>query len=154
MQNWSKGVVYASVALMGLGGLLIVLAWNGAAEQNLVAAQIPYQISGGLGGLALVGAGIALAVVHSLRREMMLIASKLDTLTEAVREAGVASSPGPTAVPEEERDRVAAGRTTYHRQDCHLVEGRDDLQVMSPTDARERGLAPCRICNPHRAETA
>jgi hypothetical protein len=62
-------------------------------------------------------------------------------------EVGVAVSP--TAVPD--HGTVMAGRTTYHRADCRLVEGRSGTQAMSPEAAAARGLAPCRICNPAAA---
>lgn len=150
--NWSKGVIYSSMAMLGIGGLLLFLAWNGAASWDHTPAQIPYLISGGLGGTALVVGGVALAVVHSLRRDLMSLGMKLDAIVEAVRDSG-ATGFAPSAVPDADGPRVVAGRTTYHDPQCHLVEGRDDLQIMGPAKARDRGLAPCRICNPHEDET-
>lgn len=152
MQGWSKGLIYSAVALVGVGILLIVLAWNGAASIDYAQGQIPYLISGGVGGIALVGAGLTLIVVHSLRRDLLLLGQKLDAIVEGVHDLRGGGAGGPTAVPDDASVRVVAGRTTYHSQTCHLVEGRDDLQVMDPEAARERGLAPCRICNPHEAE--
>lgn len=148
----SQGVIYTAVGLMGIGVLLIVLGWNGAASIDYVSGQMPYVISGGVGGLALVGAGLALTVVHAVRQELARLGTKLDELGTIIHDSGGLRSVGPTAVPEDEGQQVIAGRTTYHAKSCHLVEGRDDLQVMSPAAARDRGLAPCRICEPH-AET-
>lgn len=153
MQGWSKGVIYSAVALVGVGVLLIVLAWNGAASLDFTQGQIPYLISGGIGGIALVGAGLTLIVVHSIRRDTLMLGHKLDAVVDVLQDLRGTAALGPTAVPEHEELRVVAGRTTYHSQTCHLVEGRSDLQVMSPAAARDRGLAPCRICNPH-ADTA
>lgn len=152
MQGWSKGVIYSAVSMLGVGVLLIVLGWNGAASLDFVSGQVPYIISGGIGGIALAGAGLTLIVVHSLRRDLLQLGLKLDRIVDAVQELQGAGAVGPTAVPEGDGLRVVAGRTTYHAQTCHLVEGRDDLQVMSPEAARDRGLAPCRICNPHESE--
>lgn len=149
MKGWSQGVIYSAVALLGVGILLIVLAWNGAASIDYAQGQIPYLISGGVGGIALVGAGLTLIVVHSLRRDLLLLGHKLDLVVDGLHDLRGGAGVGPTAVPEEEQLRVVAGRTTYHDQSCHLVEGRSDLQVMSPEAARDRGLAPCRICKPH-----
>lgn len=149
----SNGVIYTAVGLTGIGILLIVLGWNGAANIDYVSGQMPYVISGGLGGLALVGAGLALTVVHAIRQELARLSGKLDELGTIIHEFGaVRGGAGPTAVPEDEGEHVIAGRTTYHAKSCHLVEGRDDLQVMSPGAARDRGLAPCRICKPHGKE--
>ncbi len=152
MQGWSKGVIYSAVAMLGAGMLLIVLGWNGAASLDHVSGQIPYLISGGLGGVALAGAGLTLIVVHSLRRDLLSLGQKLDRVVDAVEELQGTAALGPTAVPDDEGVRVVAGRTTYHARSCHLVEGREDLQVMAPETARDRGLAPCRICNPHRSD--
>lgn len=148
----SNGVIYTAVGMIGIGILLIVLGWNGAASVDFVSGQMPYVISGGVGGLALVGAGLALTVVHTMRQELAQLGNKLDELGTIIHESTDMRSGGPTAVPEDEGQQVIAGRTTYHAKSCHLVEGRDDLQVMSPPAARDRGLAPCRICKPHTEE--
>jgi len=147
VQGWSKAAVYLATALIGAGFLLIVLAWNGAASVDYVQGQVPYIISGGLGGLAMVGAGLALAVVQSNRQDRLMLTEKLDELIDTMHRGATG---GPTAVPEDSDDRVVAGRTTYHRPTCQLVEGRADLQVMAVGSAVDRGLAPCRVCEPAR----
>lgn len=144
MQNWSKGSSYLSVALIATGFLVIALAWNGAAGQACVDCQFPYLISGGLGGASLVATGLFLANINARRQDTQALLTKLSEVADAVGGAGAAG--GPTAVPEGS-DLVVAGRTTYHVADCRLVEGRSDLQVMAPQIARDRGLAPCRICD-------
>ena len=50
--GWAVG--WACVAA---GAVLIVLAYLGASRQSIVAKQIPYLVSGGLGGLAFVSVG-------------------------------------------------------------------------------------------------
>ena len=58
MRNqWAKlggllGIVYCIA-----GFVLIFLGWNGAASNDRVEAQIPYVVSGGIAGLALVVSG-------------------------------------------------------------------------------------------------
>jgi hypothetical protein len=76
--------LYTAVALVGLGFVLIFLGWNGAAGKDYTQGQIPYLISGGVFGLALVLCGLAVVIVQSVRRESMLLASKLDRLAEAM----------------------------------------------------------------------
>lgn len=152
MKGWTKGTVYLAVVLTALGFLLIVLAWNGAAERDFIQGQFPYLLSGGLTGLGLIVAGMSLALVQELRKQHATTLAKLDELVEAIVAGGASAGAGPTAVPDGD-DKVVAGRTTYHSPSCHLVEGRGDLQVMSPDAARDRGLAPCRICEP-QAESA
>ena len=149
MQRSARSAVYVAVGCIGVGFLLIILGWNNAANLDYAQGQLPYIISGGIGGIALVGVGLTLALVQTLRADLHLIARKLDELNESA--GGPRALGGPTAVPEDEGEKVVAGRTTYHRSNCHLVEGRGDLQVMSVKAAFDRGLAPCRVCNPERA---
>ena len=44
--------------------------------------------------------------------------------------------------------RVLTGQTSFHRPDCPLIVGREDLPEMSVDAALARDLIPCRICNP------
>ncbi len=147
MQGWSKGVIYSGVTFLAVGMLMIVLAWNGAASLDYTQGQIPYLISGGVGGLALVGAGLALIVVHSLRRDLLVIAAKLDRMSDVVDLQSAAALGGSTTAPEGNL-RVVAGRTTFHLPTCRLVAGRSDLPILSAQAARDRRLTPCRICKP------
>ncbi len=57
-----SGVVVAGLALVGIG-------YRGAAALLLVPLQMPYVVSGGVLGLAAVGAGLSLLVVHLDRAE-------------------------------------------------------------------------------------
>jgi hypothetical protein len=150
MKNWSTSILYAAVGMLGLGGLLVFLAWNGAAGVggtirgiDYTQGQIPFLISGGIGGLAFIAAGLALLVVHSVRRDMLELGTKLDAIVDALHDLRGAGLAGAAV-----GSQVVAGRTTYHNADCHLIEGRTDLQLLTPGEAAERGLAPCRICGP------
>ena len=147
MKAWSKNLTYLAVGMLVVGFLLIVLGWNGAASVDYVPGQLPYIISGGLAGVGLIGGGLTLIVVVELRRTTLEVSAKLEQMSEIVA-SGVGG--GPSAVPSD-GERVVAGRTSYHRPDCRLVESRADLQVMSPDAAHDRGLAPCRICEPRTA---
>jgi hypothetical protein len=152
VRDLSKNTMQLAVGLAAIGFLLIVLAWNGAASLDFVQGQIPFLISGGLAGIGLIGVGLTLALVMEIRRSSVAMTAKLDQVSELLAGAATAAT-GPTAVPDDGR-AVVAGRTTYHRPTCRLVEGRHDLQVMSTVDATEKGLAPCRICEPATAEAA
>jgi hypothetical protein len=153
VRKWiQQSPVAVGVGLAGLGVVLLFLAWNGAAGVDHVTGQVPYLISGGLTGLTLVATGLTVVVVHSHRRQTAALTEKLDEIIDVVRGLGGAAATGPTAVPS---DRVVvAGRTTYHLPTCRLVEGRGDQQPMSPEAAAERGLSPCRICNPPAARAS
>ena len=129
-----------------LGVLALFLAWNGAAGVDHVEGQIPYLISGGLLGLALVGVGLTVVNVQSRRQDNADLLAKLEDLAEALQRSGEPASPALTLVPS--GDLVVAGRSTYHVPSCRVVADRDDLQPMAPAAAAERGLARCRICKP------
>lgn len=55
--------------LFVLGGLAVVLGWVGASKQALTALQLPYAISGGIGGLFLLGLGAVFWISADLRDE-------------------------------------------------------------------------------------
>lgn len=148
MMASAKSTTYLAVAMIVGGFLLIVLAWNGAAGVDFVQGQVPYLISGGLSGLSLVIGGVALLVVQEMRRSAAGVEARLDELVEIM--AMSSRNQGPTGVPVD-GNHVVAGRTSYHKPTCHLVAERNDLQAMSRETATDRGLAPCRICEPKAA---
>ena len=84
MRNLTKSPLYTAVALVGLGFVVIFFGWNGAASKDFTQGQIPYLISGGITGLALVLCGLCVVIVQAVRREAMLLAAKLDRVAEAL----------------------------------------------------------------------
>ena len=150
MKFWGKlggllGIIYCLV-----GFALIFLGWNGAASYDRVSAQIPYVVSGGIAGLALVVLGTGLIIVQSHRADrgaleatMLDLRDVLDRLAagrteEVLTAAGRAPGSGD----------VVAGPSGYHRAGCRLIEGQSGLIPMSVDAAQQRGLEPCRICTP------
>lgn len=151
------------IGFIGLGFLAIFIAWNGASEQNCVDCQIPFLISGGATGLGLIIVGSALIMFEAARRDRAHLEQKLNELTDAIQgrhpasnngAAAVVAATGSTApVPKlTDPNLVVVGRSSYHKLDCRLVEGKEDLEFATLSDAREQGLNPCRVCEP--AETA
>jgi len=53
-----------AAAFLLLGGVLIVVGWVGVSQNNQVWQQMPYFVSGGIGGLALVLVGLGLYNAH------------------------------------------------------------------------------------------
>jgi hypothetical protein len=84
VRNLTKSPLYTAVALVGLGFVLMFLGWNGAAGKDYTQGQIPYLISGGLAGLGLVLCGLTVVIVQAVRREALLLATKLDRLAESL----------------------------------------------------------------------
>jgi len=135
---------------VGIGLLLIGLGWNGAAGVDFVSGQIPYLLSGGAMGLALVVLGVGLIVVEHSRKNRAHLEGELRELHSAVSRlasaiASTAGTNGHGSGPGQ--DTVVLGSSSFHRLDCRLVGGKDLPQSTVDAALRE-GLSPCRICNP------
>ncbi len=149
--DWAKVSNYIAFGIIGLGFLALFLGWNGAANQACVDCQIPYLISGGMLGLALVFTGIGVLFVQNTRRNTADLEQRLIQVTESLERSGTVTSVAAPAIQTAIADReglVVAGASSYHRPDCHLAEGRDDAEFLSAEEAEERGLRACRICKP------
>jgi hypothetical protein len=126
------------------GFIVIALGWNGMAREACPDCQLPYIVSGGAGGVALVLFGVALLVLAQLRAERIRLAEQIgDALRPLVHATAEDGSGG---------GKVVAGKSTFHRPDCRLVKDKSDLDEMSLAAARANGLTPCRVCNPEENE--
>ncbi|MGH2674863.1 MAG: hypothetical protein ACRDKA_11080 [Actinomycetota bacterium] len=125
------------------GFTAIGFGWNGMAKVACPDCQFPYLLSGGATGLGLILVGVALLVMSQIRDERVKLSDQLrqvrTTLSRAVSAPAMAASP---------ETRVLAGRSTYHRLGCRLIEGKADLDEVSADVARLSGLSPCRVCEP------
>jgi hypothetical protein len=138
----------AGIALAAVGLLAIGVGWNGAAGQLSILGQVPYVISGGLLGMALVVLGAAMLVVQNSREDRASLEAKLDLLAEAVLEAGGRARPN---APGDLSGLVVAGTASYHGPGCRLVDGREETTYLTPGEAVGRGLKACRVCQPENA---
>lgn len=64
--QWDRVVAWLVIAL---GALFLLLGWLGVSDALLTTEQLPYIISGGLGGVCLVGVGAMLWLSADLRDE-------------------------------------------------------------------------------------
>jgi hypothetical protein len=141
--------------LFCIAGLVVIfLGWNGAAETDRVASQMPYIISGGLAGVALCVIGAGLLVTANARSERIKLQASVDELREALQrtaEAAIVTGAGGSGAPVRgghvpSDGTVLAGPASYHLAGCRLAEGQSGLTPMTEAAAKERGLDPCRIC--------
>lgn len=140
--------------LLPLGVLLVLVGWLGTARTPLVFEQVPYVVSGGLLGLALVVIGGFLyfsywqtLVVRALREnqsELTASLLRIEGLLAASPSAGAAAAPPVQTGPPDGLVATATG-TMLHRPDCSVVVGRDRLRPVAP-DAP--GMTPCSLCQP------
>lgn len=73
--QWDRVVAWACVAL---GALVLVLGWIGVTSTPYSFEQIPYVISGGLGGIFLLGVGAMLWTSADLRDEWRVLRELVD----------------------------------------------------------------------------
>jgi hypothetical protein len=139
-----------ALLFIGLGTLAVGLATNGASGIPIVAAQMPYLLSGLGIGLGLIIFGSGLMVVQSAREDRARLERKLDDLLAAMQ-AGLAHPNG--SAPADLKGLVLAGSASYHTPGCTLVEGRDEARYLTPGEARSRNLQPCRVCQPDAVGT-
>jgi len=158
-RTWSRLGGQLGLLCIGVGFLMIGLAWNGAAGIDFVSGQIPYLLSGGAMGLGLIGVGVGLVVVQNSRRDRALVEAQLKELSTAVARlanavaGGSGAINGQGAAATSDAETVVLGRGSYHRPDCRLVQGKD-LPTSTPAAAAAEGLSPCRICDPPVADAA
>jgi hypothetical protein len=138
----------AGLILAGIGLIAIGVGWNGAAGQLTLLGQVPYIISGGLIGIALVILGAAMLVVQGAREDRARLEAKLDLLADALMSGGAAGPGLAGPAPTDASGLVIAGTASYHVPGCRLVDGREETAYLTPAEAVERELKPCRVCQP------
>jgi len=150
-RTWARLGVQLGLGLIAAGLLFIGLAWNGAASVDFVSGQIPYLLSGGALGLGLIVMGAAMIIVQNSRKDRSIIEAELKELNTAITRLANAVGGGGPGAHNGGGPRVVMGRSSYHRPDCRLAQGKD-LPVATIEAAEEEGLSPCRICNPNELE--
>ena len=142
-----------ALAFITIGFLFLGFAWNGAAGQDCVQCQIPYLLSGGGVGLGLIIIGAGLLLFEAGRRIITRLEERIDALNEtmllgAVSSNGRAAEAPTTSTGAPSPTAVVIGVSSFHLQNCRLVEGKDNLTYGTTADATARGLNPCRVCDP------
>ncbi len=165
LRQWVGAAVrpYLGWILIGLGAVLMLLGYFGVSRESIPAKQIPYLVSGGIGGIFLAVLGAYFLATQEIRND----SGRLDRLERMVEElhqallrrpdapdlhhaaAEVAASTNGAASPAR-RVAVVEGGELFHRASCQMVAGKDPEDI-TPTAARKRGLRPCPACTPVRA---
>lgn len=148
--------------LLPLGFVVILLGWIGASHTVNLYEQIPYSISGGMLGMALVFAGgfcyfayWLTQLVYAARRDNADTRILLERIEELLS-SGASLSAVPAVDGAQRRQLKAPTATTtmflatptgtmFHAPSCPAVAGRDNLREVT---GDEPGLTPCKICEP------
>jgi hypothetical protein len=101
MRGPARLATYIAVAMSLAGFAVIYLAWSGAAELDRPTAQFPYLISGGLVGLGLIIAAMAILYLQIARQLMAERAVQMKRLNDAMTSVLEAARKG-TFVPHEQ----------------------------------------------------
>lgn len=141
------GLVFVAIGFAVLG-----FGWHGTAKNALIDKQIPYLVSGGAAGVAFVLLGVGLLVMAHIRGERLKLGEQLEQLGTTL--AKIPTAGGATSDSASSNGLVVAGRSTYHRPGCRLVEGKGDLDRIPIDAARSTGLTACRVCKPDEPEEA
>ena len=146
---------------IGIGALLILLGYFGVSREAIVAKQIPYLVSGGIGGMFLAVLGAYFLSTQELRRD----SGRLDRLEQMVEElhqallrrpdapdlTALASTNGAAKASPARKVFTTDGSDLFHRQGCSMVDGKEPAEL-TPAAARKRGLRPCPLCTPAPAQ--
>ena len=146
---------------IGIGLLFILVGWIGVSGEALVAKQLPYLISGGVGGMAFVGIGAVFLATEDIRRDsgrldrLEAMAYELHAVLLARPDAPETSPNGKSAPARPEAAQLMAlpQGQTYHRPECAMIQGKDAAQAVTAEEAEQRGLNPCRLCEPVLVES-
>jgi hypothetical protein len=76
-KQWDR---LASLSLTIVGAIMLISGWVGVSGTNVLSLQAPYVVSGGLGGIFLLGVGATLWISADLRDEWR----KLDRIEKAL----------------------------------------------------------------------
>ena len=87
---WARSVVLAAV-LVGAGFVALGVAAVGASRALAIGEQVAFLVSGGMGGIAVAGTGLALLVIQRSRRtaaeereELAVAAAHLGAIAEGI----------------------------------------------------------------------
>jgi hypothetical protein len=146
---------------LGVGFILMIVGYLGVSREALVAKQLPYLISGGILGVAFVVFGAMLVGSEDLKRA----SERIDRLEQLVGDLHAAllarpdapafgesgSANGEAATADESGLLALPDGHSYHRAGCSMIQGKRQAQTVTASDARRRGLKPCRLCEPEPA---
>jgi hypothetical protein len=158
-EQWYRNlqvILFTAGALCMPAGLFaIFLGWYGVAHTKYQYDQLPYVVSGGVLGLALVFIGGFLyfgawlqRIGNEQRESATKLAESVLALVDIVAKqngVGIASASGASEIAVDDSLVLAGNGRTIHRRDCALIAHRADLR---PVNGETDNLGTCRVCRP------
>ena len=146
MTAQSRLAARVAVAVGGLGGVAVIVAWFGASSSPIVKDQAGWGAVGVAGTFGVIAASVLWVVTMRQAVGLRAAALRAEIAAGAVaaRPAPPPSEPGPDREPE----LVAATTMVhYHRAGCRLAAAKP----VEPADRHEHQRAkrtPCGVCRP------
>ncbi len=138
-----RWLLVAGAVIGPLGLVLIILGWAGAAGTPFVFEQIPYVISGGFLGVALVFLGGFVYFTYWQTRSVRETREHQRQLLDALDHIAALLA---ADAPEVSTRLVSTEKgAMFHRADCPVAQRGGKLRTVR---GNEKGLRPCGICNP------
>ena len=140
-----------------IGTILLIVGWYEIAGTSVVAKQIPYLASCGLGGLGFVLFGARWLMIEDIRKdsgrldrlEVMVQDLHAVLLATSLARGGASSAPVSSAGSNGTPGYVVLPQgSTYHLADCAVVAGKAQATVQKPAVIAKKGLTPCPLCEP------
>jgi hypothetical protein len=146
--------------LIGAGALLMLMGYLGVSRESLPAKQIPYLVSGGIGGIFLAVLGAYFLGTQEMRNDSGRL-DRLERMVEDLHSAlltrpdAPALQNGSSSRSTAESERTAPARKVvavpggqmFHRAECAMTAGKKATEL-TPAAARKRGMRPCPTCAP------
>lgn len=151
---WSAVRPVIGWLLAAAGAAALFFAWYGVSGTPVTAKQLPYVISGGLTGVALVVLAAAFLATEDIRRQLGHLEGverRVDDLYQLLTEEpadGRAGERRPEALV------VLDSGSSYHLADCRLVAGKSAARPLEAGEVSRRDLTPCRLCDPPHVRAA
>ncbi|MHB8463237.1 MAG: hypothetical protein ACYDH6_21805 [Acidimicrobiales bacterium] len=144
--DMDRALLLVGGTLLPLGVLVIVLGWLGASRTVLLFEQIPYLVSGGFLGLALVFVGGFVYFAYWQTLQVREARAHHEHLIASLARIEVLLGGGAATAAASTRLVATARGTMVHRHDCEVVAGRSGLREVA---AFAKGFEPCQICQPY-----
>jgi hypothetical protein len=150
---WGAEDLLRWVITVGLGGIVIVVAWYVGAGEATFGQQVG-PIDAALAGLLLSGIGNLAWLLHGRRalgERRRLLLPDVAVETPGAEESVRLLSAGPvvaSAAPADEVFLAGADMERYHRPTCALASGRTGWTTATRREHEAAGRRPCGVCRP------
>jgi hypothetical protein len=137
-------LVLAAVFLVS-GILLVILGWYGAAHTNILTEQIPYFISGGLLGMALIIVAGVIGSSAALERENRELRGDLLRAMASAPTRYATATPSSPRRTDDGHVYIVPGGRSFHLSGCPIIEGKDGSEL-TMEEAVTAGFSSCKLC--------